>query len=130
MIALGNTTTAFSNTKKYHLMNEGLIGLIGIIVGGIITGIFNWISSKTSSTIDDRSEFRKAIMKRLEQVEQKTKHLEQEVTIWKIRYWSLYARTLERYDVAPPDFHKMDLSELEQGYKEAVEKLNENIPGS
>ncbi|MDZ7658841.1 hypothetical protein [Fodinibius sp.] len=111
-------------------MNEGIIGLIGIIVGGIIAGLFKWISSTTTSSIDDRSEFRKAIMKRLEQVEEKTKLLEQEVTIWKIRYWSLYARTLERYNVAPPDFHKMDLSELEEGYKKAVEKLNENIPKS
>lgn len=109
-------------------MNEGIIGLIGIVIGGLITGFFEWISSTTASTIDDRSEFRKAIIKRLEHVEKKTKHLEQEVTIWKIRYWSLYARTLERYDVAPPDFHKMDLSDLEEGYKKAVEKLNENIP--
>jgi hypothetical protein len=127
---LGNNTTAFWNPKKYHLMNEGIIGIIGIILGGLITGLFKWISSTTTSTIDDRSEFRKAIMKRLEHVEEKMKLLEQEVTIWKIRYWSLYARTLERYDVAPPDFHKMNLSELEEGYKKAVEKLNDNISQS
>lgn len=108
-------------------MSQGIIGVIGVIVGGLITGIFKWLTSKTSSTIDDRSEFRKAIMKRLEHVEQKTKHLEQEVTIWKIRYWSLYARTLERYDVVPPSFHKMDLNKLEEGYKEAIEKLNKTF---
>jgi hypothetical protein len=105
-------------------MNEGIIGLLGIVFGALITGLFKWITSNNASTINDRTKFRNDILKRLEQVEERTRHLEEEVTIWKIRYWSLYARTLERFNVIPPDFHKMDLNELEKGYKKAVEKLS------
>ena len=106
-------------------MTKEVLVFLGAIVGGIITGIFAWLKSSTKTNADERTQFRDDILKRLNFVENKISHLEEEVTIWKIRYWSLYARTLKRFNISPPDFHKMDLKELETGYKEAIEQLNE-----
>lgn len=107
-------------------MSKELLATLAAIIGGIVTGIFTWLSSRASSSSTERNQFRADILSRLKEVEARTKHLEEEVTIWKIRYWSLYARTLQMYDITPPEFHTMDLAQLEQGYRAAVEKLNRN----
>ncbi|MFH5833726.1 hypothetical protein [Halalkalibaculum sp. DA384] len=106
-------------------MSTEIVGVIAACIGALITGLFNWIRSTDRTDTDDRIQFRADILDRLKVVEARTKHLEEEVTIWKIRYWSLYAQSLQQYDISPPEFHEMDLQDLEKSYREAIEKLNQ-----
>lgn len=123
MILLGAVQTGLQIKKTYHRMQIEIVAIISAIVGGVITGVFNLLRTRNESSTDDRKQFRTDIMQRLKSLEAKQNQLEQDVIVWKGRYWSLYTWLVNfcfsnGIAAAPPSFHEMELTEMESKFKE------------
>lgn len=98
-------------------MEKAIIAGIAAIIGGTITGLFSWLSSKTKTSSRARQKFRKDILDRVGKLEKEQKVLEQVVMTWKGRYWSLYSWLVNfcrhhDMDTYPPKFHEMEFEDL------------------
>lgn len=100
-------------------MSIELTAIIATMIGGLIGSFFSYFATKTESNSEERTQFQKDILSRLQVVEQNYKRLEKEVATWKIRYWSLYASVIKQ-GVNIPDVHKQSIEELEQDFFENI----------
>lgn len=108
-------------------MSTELIVILSGAVGAALSGLFSWLTSKTKTSGDERTAFRKSILNRVNELEEKQNNLENVVMVWKGRYWSLYT-WLVNFCIAngiaatPPSFHEMGFENLKNRFKNGGDK--------
>jgi hypothetical protein len=106
--------------------NGYVIGFLAALAGAFLTMIGKYFTAKFSSQTDDIISLRETMLKRISQGEQRQATLEKrqamlerELQVWMRRYWALYRWAMnlsitQDIDIMPPDFHDMEMEELQQ----------------
>lgn len=87
-----------------------IVALTGIIAG-IISALATYFATRKETKVNAEDGFRDDILQRINSMESKIQHLENEVNRWKSHYWSLYAWLTafvirNGIEEIPPQFHK------------------------
>lgn len=121
-------TKYHQNFKMKHIMgvDKAIVAAIAAIISAFVTGIFNWYKSAKKINSTGQNKYYQSLDKRIQHLETEYDQLKQKVNLWTGRYWALYNWLTvfcmtHGMDKMPPEFHKMDLEEIDDEFKEDKE---------